>query len=137
MCNIDHVPNELLEYIFYYVDQASLRSQCIQVSSNWKQIIHSVEFWKDYHRFWCNSKPKKASNTESGEKNIDQSDSADSIPYDWVFYSHLNPRTNPFKTNLLRNPDGLLVTPEELHSQDNRYYEGKSLFLRTTYTYMR
>ena len=87
MCNIDHVPNELLEYIFYYVDQASLRSQCIQVSSNWKQIIHSVEFWKDYHRFWCNSKPKKASNTESGEKNIDQSDSADSIPYDFYYDS--------------------------------------------------
>ena len=37
MCNIDQVPNELLEYIFYYVDQASLRSQCIRVCSNWKQ----------------------------------------------------------------------------------------------------
>lgn len=135
MCNINQVPNELLELIFYYVDQASLRSQCIQVCSDWKQIIHSVEFWKDYHRFWCNSKPKKASSTESGDQNIDHSDRADSIPYDWVFYSYLNPRKNPFETNLLKNPDGHLVTPEELHSQDNRYYEDGFIYPWPKYPY--
>ena len=45
--------------------------------------------------------------------------------YDWNFYSHLNPINNPFKRNLLKNHCGSLITAEELHSQENRYYEGK------------
>ena len=126
MSNIDELPNELLEHIFYNVDQDSLREQCIKVSSRWKKTIQSILFWKRYHRYWDNWKAKKYMCSLSSDKTTPFSD--DSNPdYDWIFYSHLNPIQNPFNRNLLKNPDGNMASPEELHSQENRYFEGKYL----------
>ena len=124
MTNIDEVPNEILEYILYNVEQDTLRSQCTNVSTKWKHIIQSVEFWIRYHHFWC-TKKHQIPWWPVIDSDKSQSTECNAQVYDWNFYSHLNPMNNPFKRNLLKNHSGSLISAEELHSQENRYYEGK------------
>ena len=115
---IEDVPNEVLEHILYNVDQDTLRSKCVHVSNEWKQMIQSLSFWKRYHRYWTN---KTTTNSNQRNKIPDELFCGS---YDWVFFSHINPNDNPFERNLLRNGNGSMVSAEELKSQHHRYFEG-------------
>jgi len=101
----------------YNVDQDTLRSKCVHVSNEWKQMIQSLSFWKRYHRYWTN---KTTTNSNQRNKIPDELFCGS---YDWVFFSHINPNDNPFERNLLRNGNGSMVSAEELKSQHHRYFE--------------
>ena len=127
MAHVEELPNELLEYILYNVDQETIRVNCINVSKTWRNIIQSVPFWKRYHRYWKSSKGKKS--TCASLFNIKETgyipDEMFISQYDWKFFSLISAKANPFEVNLLKNSDGTLVQEEEFNIQNNRYFEGE------------
>ena len=126
MVYIEELPNELLEHILYNVDQETLRSNCVDVSNTWRNIIQSVPFWKRYHRYWDNSRRELTCSTPLNAKTVSYiPDEIFLSNDDWRFFSLINPKTNPFERNLLKNSDGSLVSVEELNVQNNRFFEGE------------
>ena len=124
---IEELPNELLEHILYNVDQDTLRLNCVAVCTKWKQIIHSVPFWKRYHNYWCSPSvldPSSYPSSKTANINFIPEYMFDG-DYEWALFSYINPHKNPYQRNLLKNPDGNLVSTNEFHMQENRYFEGQ------------
>ena len=125
MAILENLPNELLEHILYNVDQETLRMKCIEVSKKWRNIIQSVQFWKRYHRYWFSPRISNPSPYPFLKGSSDIPEEMFLGDYDWILFSYINPKENPFQRNLLRNSDGYEVSKEEIQLQENRYYEGE------------
>ena len=123
MVGIETLPNEVLEYILFNVDQETLRSKCLYVSKTWKDLIQCVPFWKRYHRHW--DEVFRRQDAENVKRIGYIPDEIFNNNGDWRFFSLISPTSNPFERNLLQNSDGNLVSANEISAQNNRIFEGR------------
>ena len=123
MVGIETLPNEVLEYVLFNIDQETLRSNCTYVSKIWKDLIQCVAFWKRYHRHW--DELFRRQDAENVKRRGYIPDEIFNNNGDWRFFSLINPKSNPFERNLLQNTDGNLVSADEISAQNNRTFEGR------------
>jgi len=107
--SLDELPLDILEEIFLRIDPRILLSFA-SVSSNWYNIIHSVNFWKRRTNYIGIHLPREVLQN-------------DNLPWNFYHSLCLNYKFVPYQKNLLVNGSGELETNEDIFNDGNRNEE--------------